>query len=193
MFDFAHDENVKEIGDCFMFGKAFLVCPVTEPMYYEANSVPLQNTEKTKEVYLPKGAAWFDYWTNTVYNGGQKITCRADLDTIPLFVKAGSIVPVSDPVMYADEKKGEVSEIIIYGEDDGEFTLYNDEGDNYSYEDGNFSAIPLRYDDSEKTLTFGRSCGKYKYQENFRIRLIESGREKSIEVRYKGCEQAVRL
>jgi len=193
MFDFAHDENVKEIGDCFMFGKAFLVCPVTEPMYYEAGSVPLQNTEKTKEVYLPKGAAWFDYWTNTVYNGGQKITCRADLDTIPLFVKAGSIVPVSDPVMYADEKKGEVSEIIIYGEDDGEFTLYNDEGDNYSYEDGNFSAIPLRYDDSEKTLTFGKACGKYKYQENFRIRLIESGREKSIEVRYKGCEQAVRL
>ena len=63
---------------------------------------------------------------------------------------------MSDPVMYADEKKGEVSEIIIYGEDDGEFTLYNDEGDNYYIEDANFSSIPLRYEDCEITLTFGR-------------------------------------
>lgn len=193
LFDFFHDEKVKDISDCFMFGKAFLVCPVTEPMYYQANSVPLSNTEKTKAVYLPDGTAWFDFWTNTIYEGGQNLVCKAELDTIPLFVKAGSIVPISEPLLYADEKKGEVSEILIYSGDDGAFTLYNDEGDNYSYERGNFSAIPLVYKDNDKTLTFGKAFGQFLYQENFKIRLVGCGQSKTITVQYHGKEQSVNL
>jgi alpha-D-xyloside xylohydrolase len=194
MFDFAGDEKVKEIGDSFLFGKAFLVCPVTEPMYYEANNMPLTGVEKTKQVYLPKGAAWYDFWTNTPYEGGQTITSKATLDLIPLFVKAGSIVPVSEPLLYADEKRGEISGILVYGGQDGEFTLYNDEGDNYSYEEGNYSMIPLNYNDQAKTLIFGTACGEYKYQEHFKIKLIENGQiRKTIEFVYKGTEDTISL
>lgn len=193
LFDFAFDKKVKDISDCFMFGKAFLVCPVTEPMYYEAGSVPLGDTEKTKKVYLPEGARWFDFWTNIVYCGGQTVTCHVQLDTIPLFVKAGSIIPVSEPLVYADEKKGEVSEILIYSGEDGEFTLYNDEGDNYSYENGNYSAIHLQYNDDEKSLTFGEARGKFKYQENFKIRLIGCEQLKVAEFTYNGSIETVRL
>ncbi len=194
MFDFAEDENVKELSGSFMFGKAFLVCPVTEPMYYEVNSVPLSNVKKTKDVYLPKGTRWFDFWTNTMHEGGETLTCRATLDMMPLFVKAGSIVPVSEPIMYADEKKGEISEIIIYSGKDGEFTLYNDEGDNYSYENGNFSAIALSYNDNEKTLTFDKACGEFRYQQNFKIKLIKNEEiPNTIEFIYKGKEETIKL
>lgn len=194
MFDFAQDENVKELSDCFMFGKAFLVCPVTEPMYYDVNSMPLSNVEKTKAVYLPKGTCWFDFWTNKVHEGGQTLTCVATIDTMPLFVKAGSIVPISEPLMYADEKNGEISEIIIYSGKDGEFTLYNDEGDNYSYEKGNYSAIDLSYNNNENTLTFGKACGEFKYQQIFKIKLIESEKSSNtVEFTYKGEEETINL
>ena len=194
MFDFAGDERVKELSDSFLFGRAFLVCPVTEPMYYEANSVPLSNIEKTKEVYLPKGTLWYDFWTNTPYAGGQTITCKATLDIMPLFVQAGAIIPVSEPLLYADEKKGEITEIRIYGGEDGEFVLYNDEGDNYSYENGNFSTIRLSYRDHAKTLTFGAACGEFRYQEHFKITLAERGQNlKTIEFQYKGREEILSL
>lgn len=194
MFDFVEDENVKELSDSFMFGKAFLVCPVTEPMYYEVNNVPVSKAEKTKNVYLPKGAWWYDFWTNTLHEGGQTLVCRATLDVMPLFVKAGSIVPISEPLMYADEKKGEISEIIIYSGEDGEFTLYNDDGDNYSYEKGNYSTIDLLYRDNEKTLTFGMACGEFKYQENFKIKFIKSGENpKTVEFIYKGIEETIKF
>lgn len=194
MFDFAEDENVKEISDSFMLGKALLVSPVTKPMYYEANNVPLPNTEKTKEVYLPKGTPWFDFWTNTLYSGGQTLICETSLETIPLFVKSGSIVPVSEPLLYADERGGEISEILIYSGENGEFTLYNDEGDNYSYENGNFSAIKLFYNDKEKTLTFGKAMGAFQYQKNFKIKVIECDHtSKVIEFIYKGKAETISL
>ncbi|MDF2879429.1 MAG: hypothetical protein K0S30_2525, partial [Clostridia bacterium] len=194
MFDFAGDEKVKELSDSFMFGKSLLVCPVTEPMYYEANSVPLLDTDKIRNVYLPKGTNWYDFWTHTVYKGGQTLKYEVTLEMIPLFVKAGSIIPISEPLTYTDEKKGEVSEIIIYSGADGEFTLYNDEGDNYSYEKDNFSMIQLTYKDTEKTLTFGEAAGRFKYQENFKIKVIGGDRASdSIEFTYKGKAVTISL
>lgn len=194
MFDFAEDENVKENCDSFMFGKALLVSPVTEPMYYEVTSLPLSNIPKTKKVYLPKGTKWYDFWTNKLYSGGQTIDCSAELDTIPLFVKAGSIIPVSAPISYADEMSGEVSEILIYSGADGEFNIYNDEGDNYSYENGNFSDIKLSYKHNGKVLTFGAALGSFKYQENFKIRVIDNDRDsKVIYFKYKGEEESLSL
>jgi alpha-D-xyloside xylohydrolase len=194
MFDFAGDEKVKELSDSFMFGKALLVCPVTEPMYYEANSVPLLDTDKTRTVYLPKGTDWYDFWTHTVYKGGQTLKYEVTLDMIPLFVKAGSIIPISEPLTYTDEKRGEISEIVIYSGADGEFTLYNDEGDNYSYEEDNFSMIKLTYKDTEKTLTFGEATGRFKYQESFKIKVIGGDRTSdSIEFTYKGKAVTISL
>ena len=192
MFDFAYDEKVKNICDSFMFGKAMLVCPVTEPMYYDVNSKPLLETEKTRKVYLPNHTKWYDFWNNFLYQGGQILTFKATLDVIPIFVKAGSIIPVSDAIKYADEKRGEISEILIYSGEDGEFTLYNDAGDNYSYEKEKFSAIKLVYIENKKTLTFGKHMGTFTYQENFKIRVIEDhGNFKVIDFRYKGEEETI--
>jgi alpha-D-xyloside xylohydrolase len=192
MFDFAEDENVKELSDSFMFGKSLLVCPVTEPMYYEVNSRPLTGIDKTRNVYLPKGTKWYDFWTNEIYSGGQTLTCKATLDIIPLFIKAGSIIPVSQPITYANEKTGEVSEILIYSGEDGVFNLYNDEGDNYSYEKGNFVTIKLIYKDNEKTLTFGEAIGNFQYQENFKIRIIyDFKNSKVIDFKYKGQQETI--
>ncbi|HEX3076506.1 MAG TPA: TIM-barrel domain-containing protein [Lachnospiraceae bacterium] len=194
LFDFAFDEKVRELSDSFLFGKALLVCPVTEPMYYGADSVVIERSDMVKEVYLPKGADWYDYWTGAYYVGGQSIRCKAPLDRLPLFVRAGSILPVSDPIEYADESNGEVSELLIYTGEDCEFTLYNDEGDNYSYEEGNYSAIPICYREEDRSLTFGKAMGCYAYQENFRIRTIEpDGKEIVAVYRYKGEEGIIRL
>lgn len=194
MFDFAADKNVRGISDSFMFGKAFLVSPVTEPMYYDAGGAELRGIEKTKKVYLPKGAAWYDFWTNSVHAGGQEIVCDVPLDRMPLFVRAGSIVPVSDPIQYADERKGEVSGILVYAGGDGEFTLYNDDGDNYSYENGNYSAIPMAYRENSRELTLGAARGSYPYQESFDITLIEDGQAaKTVSVSYNGGEMTFRL
>lgn len=193
LFDFARDEKVREISDCYMFGKALLVCPVTRPMYYDANSSPLPETEKTKEVYLPKGADWFDFWTNAFHTGGQTLLYDAPLDVIPLFVRAGSIIPISKPIFHADEKKGRVSEILVYSGGDGEFTLYNDEGDGYAYENGRFSAIHITYRDQEKAITFGKAEGQFEYQENFRIKWIGCSQQKIIQVHYQGEELTIRI
>lgn len=193
LFDFAKDDKVREISDCYMFGKSLLVCPVTEPMYYEVNSIPLPETEKTKRVYLPDGTGWYDFWTNTFHTGGQTVLCDAPLDIIPLFVRAGSIIPLSEPITYADEKKGEVSEILVYSGADGVFTLYNDSGDGYAYENGCFSEIPLRYQEHDRIFTFGKASGSFHYQENFRIKLIGCGQPKTIEVSYQGEEKNIKL
>ncbi|WP_070000427.1 glycoside hydrolase family 31 protein [Cellulosilyticum sp. I15G10I2] len=194
MFDFAQDEKVREMSDSFMFGKSLLVCPVTEPMYYEANSVPISDTNKIREVYLPKGTKWYDFWTQELYEGGQSINYEAGLETMPLFVKAGSIIPMSESLAYADEKQGEISEIIIYSGADGEFDLYNDDGDNYSYEEDNFSMIKLIYKDDEKTLTFGDAMGNFIYQEKFKIRVIGDPKTlSSMEFNYKGKEVTINL
>ena len=194
MFDFAHDKNVLDICDSFMFGKAILVCPVTNPMYYEANGVPLIDADKTREVYLPESCCWFDYWTNKKYTGGQTIQCESPLDVIPLFIKAGSIIPVSEPVTYADQRYGEVSEILVYAGADGEFILYNDDGDNYSYENGNFSEIKLVYRDSDKTLFLGQARSKFNYQENFKVILIcDGGSVSATDIKYAGKDMSVSL
>jgi alpha-D-xyloside xylohydrolase len=194
MFDFAQDENVREISDSFMFGKALLISPVTKPMYYEENSVPILDSLKIKEVYLPKNAQWYDFWTGEIYTGGQTVESDATLDIIPIYVKAGSIIPISEPLMYSDERNGEVSEILIYAGADGEFTLYNDEGDNYSYEKGNYSAIHLRYNEQKSTLTFGEAEGQYKYQENFRVKVVKNNYNSDIvEFTYKGKNVTISL
>ncbi len=195
MFDFADDENVHDIALSYMFGRAFLVCPVTEPMYYAPNSVPIKNASLSRSVYLPKTAGcWYDYWTNKAYAGGQSAVCEAPLDMLPLFVRAGSIIPLSGALAFADERKGEVSEIHIYSGADGVFTLYNDEGDGYAFEQGHFSSITLKYDDQAKTLTLGKGRGSFPHQNRFTLRFItDGGVSEPIEVPYEGEQMAISL
>jgi alpha-D-xyloside xylohydrolase len=124
-----------------MFGKSILVCPVTNVMYSKDTKEDFSSV-KTRELYLPKGTTWIDFWTGQKFNGGQKVNKEAPLDIIPLFVRAGSIIPFGPKVQYATEKKWDNLEIRVYEGADGEFVLYEDENDNYNYEKGAYSTIP---------------------------------------------------
>jgi len=145
-----------------------LVSPVTQPMYWKnqvqgTDTIKVEdfNIIKTKDVYLPKGTDWFDFWTGEKINGGQTIKKEVPLDIIPLFVKAGSILPIGPNVKYANEKKWDNLEILIYEGTNGEFVLYEDENDNYNYEKGIYSAISLSWDNAKKVLTIGDRKGSY--------------------------------
>jgi alpha-D-xyloside xylohydrolase len=160
MMDFPKDKQALDINDQYMFGKSLLVCPVTIPMYSKDTNEDF-STIKTKELYLPKGADWFDFWTGNKFTGGQTIKKEAPLDIIPLYVKAGSILPVGPKVQYATEKRWDNLEIRVYEGANGEYTLYEDENDNYNYEKGVYSTITFSWDDAKKVLTINNRKGTF--------------------------------
>ena len=157
-FDFRNDANVNAIPDQYMFGSAFLVNPVTEQM----NS-PEQNASagKTRKVYLPASAKWYDFWTGKLLVGGQTIDAPSPIETIPLYVKAGSIVPMGPYLQYATEKAADPIEIRIYAGADAGFVIYEDENDTYNYEKGKYSTIALNWNEAEKTFTIKDRKGDF--------------------------------
>jgi alpha-D-xyloside xylohydrolase len=160
-FDFRDDPNTYDIKDQFMFGPSFLVCPVTQPMYYGINSTLLTGTEKTRPIYLPAGSDWYDFWTGQWYQGGQTILANATLDTMPLFVRAGSIIPMGPEIQFVDEQVDASLDLRIYSGCDGSLTLYEDEGDNYNYEEGYLATIDIKWDDNRQTLIIEDRQGSY--------------------------------
>lgn len=160
-FDFRHDPATYNCADQFMFGPAFLVNPVSRPMYYTAGSKPVTGVARTRPVYLPAGADWCDFWTDEYLSGGQTVEARASLDTMPLYVRAGSIVPLGPRRQYVDDQPQAPVEVHIYPGYDGSFLLYEDEGDNYNYEQGVFSTIQMSWKNDAKCLTLARRSGQY--------------------------------
>lgn len=146
-FDFRNDANTYNINDQYMFGN-FLVAPVYT---YQATS---------RNVYLPSGTTWYDYWTGNTYAGGQTITAAAPISIMPLYVKAGSIIPMGPHIQYATQAVDPM-EIRVYQGANGSFNLYEDEGDNYNYESGSYSIIPFTYNDVTKQLTIGGRTGSF--------------------------------
>ena len=208
--DFAADKKVHNIDNQYMFGKAFLVTPVTEPMYVSSTEDkwknPQENFDKigTQEVYLPKGTTWFDFWTGETYGGGQTVTKDVPIDIIPLYVRAGSILPFGPKVQYSTEKKWDTLEIRVYRGVDGEFVLYEDENDNYNYEKGQYSTIPFYWDEMQKTLTIGDREGTFAgmlVARKFNIVVVDQkngiGSEQSTKftksVSYKGKRVVVKI
>jgi alpha-D-xyloside xylohydrolase len=158
--DFRADQTSLAVSDEYMLGPAFLVAPVTEP----------QATNKT--VYLPAGTDWVNFWSGEKFDGGQTVNAAAPLAQMPLFVRAGSIVPLGPLVQFAGEKPADPLELRVYRGADGAFTLYEDEGDNYNYERGVHATIPISWNEKSKTLTLGRRSGKFPgmlEQRKFRI------------------------
>ncbi len=154
MFDFAGDGTVKTISDEYMFGKAFLVCPVTEAMEYGPDSRPLHRPMK-RRVYLPKHVGWYEYETKAFLDGGQAVEADAPITSMPLYVKAGSLIPMS-------EKGGLLPEIMeIYGGADGSFTLIVDNGQDYAYEEGCLKKITFTWKDQEEQLYIDGGRGSY--------------------------------
>jgi alpha-D-xyloside xylohydrolase len=162
--DFANDEKVLDINNEYLFGKAFLVMPITDSMYVSrANGIANAdfNTVKSKPVYLPRGSQWIDFWKGEVYAGGNTIECKTPIDEMPLFVKAGSIVPFGPYQQYTSEKKADNLEIRIYPGANGTFTLYEDENNNYNYEKGIYSTIDMVWNDKAQTLTISKRKGTF--------------------------------
>lgn len=182
-FDFRHDPVTFNIKDQFLFGPAFLVNPVTHPMNFGPGSTPLEGIKKTRPVYLPAGSQWYDYWTNERYEGGQTLEATAGLETMPLYVRAGSIVPVGPGVQFTGEKPDAPLELLIYAGQDGSFTLYEDEGDNYAYEQGVFSIIRLTWEEAIRTLTIGERQGSYPgmpASREFLVTIVDSDVQESL-------------
>ena len=162
MFDFAVDTKVKNIANEYMFGDSFLVCPVTEPMEYGPNNTKL-SAKQVREVYLPVGADWYDYKTGDFYSGGQTILADAPIDTMPLYVRAGSIIPVSNDTI------GTPHEIHVYEGSDGKYELYLDNGNDYSYEQGEYVILSMEWNNKANNLTIFPAQGNYPYPRAFHV------------------------
>lgn len=169
--------------DEFMFGRSILAAPIVDPQYteekivrtnemtgWDRNDVKGQKEEgrgvdwsatKTAMKYLPKGAVWYDFWTNQTYKGGQTLTLQTTLDRVPMFVRAGSILPLGPEMQYVGEKPWNNLEIRVYPGANGSFTLYEDEGDSYNYEKGAYSTITFDWNDKSRTLTIGERKGSF--------------------------------
>jgi alpha-D-xyloside xylohydrolase len=149
VMDFNGDADAVKQSYQYMFGKTFLVAPVIEPGVKEWS------------VYLPKTATWYDFWTGEKLSGGKNVVKETPLDIMPLYIKAGSILPVGPKVQYATEKKWDNLEMRVYPGANGEFTLYEDENDNYNYEKGAFSTITFVWNDAKKVLTINDRNGSF--------------------------------
>ncbi|MBS7563265.1 DUF5110 domain-containing protein [Mucilaginibacter sp. Bleaf8] len=174
-FDFRGDKNVYGIPDQYMFGPAFLVNPVTEQLYTGTGA---ESKEKARQVYLPVGTSWYDFWTGEKLQGGQTIIAAAPIQTMPLYIKAGSIVPIGPVVQYATEKPADVLELRIYPGANGQFKLYEDENDTYNYESGQYATIDMSWNDAKRTLNISAVKGHFPgmlTRRKFNVVIVKSG------------------
>jgi alpha-D-xyloside xylohydrolase len=190
VMDFAHDAKVRDIKDQYLFGPAFLVNPV------------YAHRARSRGVYLPAGVRWYDFYTGEAYEGGKQLQARAPLTRMPLFVKAGSIVPMGPVIQHTGETPDAPLTLHVYTGADGRFELYEDDGRSYGYERGEFVRIPFAYDDASGTLTIGARQGSYPGMTATRqinVRWITSGVSSSdfaakpdATVQYSGAALTVR-
>lgn len=192
VFDFGSDSKVKDIGDQYMFGPSLLINPV-----YQYRAV-------SRSVYLPAGQGWYDLYTGEFTEGGQTINAIADYERMPVFVKAGAIIPAGPMLQYTSEKPADPITLYVYEGSDGHFSLYEDEGTNYDYEKGQYAQIEMSYDDAAKTLTIEDRKGTFAgmlAQRTFYIRYITRKKPAGIDfaektgkkIIYKGKKTIVRL
>ncbi len=189
VMDFPNDPAAREVGNQFLFGPAILVNPVTSP------------GAQNRRLYLP-GGTWYDFWTGQPQPGSRWITAPAPLGTMPLYVRAGSIVPLGPEIQYAGQKAGAPIELRVYPGADASFTLYQDDGTTYDYEKGEYSTIPMRWNDSAHTMTIGARQGSFPgivAQRTFDVVLVSAGHGSGVPparfpdkvVRYDGTSVTV--
>ncbi len=184
VMDFTADAQVNDIGDQFLFGPALMAAPV------------YRYGDRTRTMYFPKGATWYDFYTGQPTEGGEQLTVAAPYERMPLYVRSGSILPLGPDMEWSDEKQPEVITLMVYAGADGAFTLYEDEGTNYNYEKGAYTMIPIRYDDAKGTVEIGQRQGKYPGMLQERIfqvvRITPEGRQ-AAQVMYNGQSTSVSL
>lgn len=202
LFDFREDKKAKTVRDEFLFGRALLICPVTEPMYYDAGNRKLEksSTECSRSCYLPEGTGWTDFWTGEHFEGGQTVVRETPLDIIPVFIRDGSVIPMKEKMQYAGDRKDEPVILQITPGADGSFTYYEDEENNYNYESGAFSTVDISWTEHNSgthtsthtgTLRIGAREGSYPgmpQKQNFLLRI--RGKE-DRQITYTGEEISI--
>jgi len=191
IMDFQNDKNVVNISNQFMFGSSFMVCPV------------YQYGARKREVYLPAGTNWYDFYTGKQLLGGQTLQADAPYGRLPLFIPEGAIVPVGPEIQYTDQKPADHVVLYVYKGRDGSFTLYEDEGINYNYEKGHYSAISFHYNQKKETLTIGERKGDFKgmlKNRKFKIVVVDPSNPKAFlsdasgkEIDYNGVLQVIKI
>lgn len=192
IMDFNGDHEVKDIADQWMLGPALMACPVG---YYKA---------RNRSVYFPQQCGWYNLYTNEYVEGGQRLVVDAPYEQIPVFVRAGAIIPFGPKMQWSDEKAAQLINLYVYAGQDGHFQLYEDEGTNYNYEKGLFSTIDIHYDDATHSVTIGARKGQFSGMlktRRFNIVLITPDAPQNLNlenpsgrlVEYKGKEVTVEL
>lgn len=191
VMDFQNDKNVLNISDQFMFGSGFMVCPV------------YQYGVRKREVYFPADTNWYDFYTGKHVTGGQTLQADAPYGFIPLFIPEGAIIPVGPEIQYTDQKPADTLILHIYKGRDGSFTLYEDEGVNYNYEKGHYTAISFNYNQKNETLTISNRKGDFKgmlKNRKFIIVAVDKSNPKAFlsstsgkEINYNGEFQIIKI
>ena len=215
-YDFASDKNTWNLGSEFMFGRSILATPIPDPQYTEekifkedamsgwdkkdAKIEKLKDgkidfsEEKTATKYLPKGANWYEFYTEKLYKGGRNVTFTTTIDRTAMFVKAGTILPLAPVMQYAQQSQWDNLDIIVYPGSNALFTLYEDEGDNYNYERGVYSTITMKWNDSQRTFTVEARQGQFPgmlQNRKFNIRIAGTEAVKTVD--YNGNAVSVTL
>lgn len=181
----------------FLFGDNILVSPITNPINPNDSMGLSLSKKQTHESYLPKGDDWFNYWTNEKANGGTTIKQEVGIEKIPLFIKAGTILPLAPVKQYSSIKNFDTLTLKVYSGKNGSFELYEDEGDNYNYEKGSFATIQLDYNATQNTLTIADRKGSYKRMNKdkiFNIQFISpSNKVVEKQIKYSGKKVTVTL
>lgn len=209
VYDYPSDKNVWNRADEFLFGQSVLALPITHPQYtgekiqkenamsgwnkkniaQTSNSVVDFTTPKSTEKYLPEGNDWYDFFTGKKYQGGKTVRLTTTIDHVPMMVKEGSIIPLGPVMQYTGEKKWDNLEILVYPGRNAEFTLYEDEGDNYNYERGLYTTITFHWNDAIRQLTIDNRQGNYPgmlQNRTFKVKVIDSG--KTATMSYSGSK-----
>ena len=215
-YDFASDKNTWNLGSEFMFGRSILATPILDPQYTEEKIFKEDamsgwdkkdgkieqlkdgkidfTEEKTATKYLPKGANWYEFYTEKLYKGGRNVTFTTTIDRTAMFVKAGTILPLAPVMQYAQQSQWDNLDIIVYPGSNAVFTLYEDEGDNYNYERGVYSTITMKWNDSQRTFTVEARQGQFPgmlQNRKFNIRIAGTVAVKTVD--YNGNAVSVTL
>ena len=188
---FPEDRKLRQNSHEMMLGNQVLVCPVTRPMYYLPGGDAVDSPDETVEVYLPAGCRWYAPDEKQEWQGGQSVQVRAPLERVPVFVREGTILPLSPVRQYTEEKTSAPTEIVIFPGADGSFAFYDDDGISYDYEQGMYQRIPMFWNDRESTLSLGRQEGRLFREQRMAVRRF--GEQKVQEILYTGEEIQIRI
>lgn len=193
VMDFAKDRKALALSDEYLFGPSILVHPVTDPVLTDGKSALTGKTVAPFSTYLPEGTDWYDYHTGERLEGGRDFSREYSISEIPVFVRAGAILPLGPDVQYSSEKPWDNLDIVVYPGADGHFTLYEDAGDGYGYEKGEYATTDLNWDDASRTLEIAPRKGAFPgmlSERTFSVRLPAGD---PVTVRYDGRKTAVQL